>query len=182
MCPALPLIPSDRPFTCLRSPSYAGTGLRGLVASSLHPASRRASRRWSWNFSKGSPMSAMRSRGGLRMSGMGGSDLCEGPCVQLCAGRVRPCERLLSQISLWVFSRFVCFCDICHFRRAGMSYRVDSYSLSSGGSIDWVPGVVPAAWGGPWRAWRAVRAAPKTRNCGTSRVKKTGPQGPGTVS
>ena len=51
-----------------------------------------------------------------------------------------------------------------------MSYRVDSYSLSGGGSIDWVPGVVPAAWGGPWRAWRAVRAAPKTRNWSSTRV------------
>ena len=41
---------------------------------------RRASRRWSRNFSKGSPLSAMRARGGLRMSGMGASALCEGPC------------------------------------------------------------------------------------------------------
>ena len=31
--------------------------------------------------------------------------------------------------------------------------------------------MVPAAWGGLWRARRAVRAAPKTRNCITSRVK-----------
>ena len=35
MCPALPLIPSDRPFTCLPSPSCAGDGVRGLVAPFL---------------------------------------------------------------------------------------------------------------------------------------------------
>ena len=94
--------------------------------------------------------------------------------MQACACRVRPGERSLSQMSLWVFSRFVCFCDICHFRRAGMSYRVNAYSLSGGGSIDWVPGVVSAAWGGLWRAWRAVRAAPKTRNYTSTRVKVVG--------
>ena len=40
-----------------------------------------------------------------------------------------------------------------------ISYRVNAYiySLSGGGSIDWVPGVVLAAWGGPGRALGAVR-------------------------
>ena len=52
-----------------------------------------------------------------------------------------------------------------------MSYRVDSYSLSDGGSIGTLPGVVPAAWGGQRRARRAVRAAPKTRNYTYTRVK-----------
>ena len=66
---------------------------------------------------------------------------------------------------------FVCFYDICQLCRAGMSCRVNIYSLSGGGSIGILPGVVPAAWGGLWRARRAVRAAPKTRNCITSRVK-----------
>ena len=51
-----------------------------------------------------------------------------------------------------------------------MSREVHVYTIGGGGSIDWVPGVVPAAWGGPRRAWRAVRAAPKTRNYETTRV------------
>ncbi len=76
-------------------------------------------------------------------------------------------------MSLRVFLAFVCFYDICQLCRAGMSCRVNIYSLSGGGSIGTLPGVVPAAWGGLWRARRAVRAAPKTRNCITSRVKKT---------
>ena len=74
-------------------------------------------------------------------------------------------------MSLRVFLAFVCFHDICQLRRAGMSCRVNIYTLSGGGSIGILPGVVPAAWGGLWRARRAVRAAPKTRNCITSRVK-----------
>ena len=41
---------------------------------------RRASTPWSCFGSKGSPLSAMRSRGGLCMSGMGAGELCEGPC------------------------------------------------------------------------------------------------------
>ena len=90
--------------------------------------------------------------------------------MQACACRVCPGERKLSQMSLWVFSRFVSFCEFVIFCRAGMSYRVNAYSLSGGGSIDWVPGVVSAAWGGLWRAWRAVRAAPKTRNYTSTRV------------
>ena len=52
-----------------------------------------------------------------------------------------------------------------------MSCRVNFYSLSGGGSIGTLPGVVPAAWGGPWRAWRAVRVVPKTRNYTYTRVK-----------
>ena len=75
-------------------------------------------------------------------------------------------------MSLWVFVAFCWFCDICRFCRAGMSCRVNFYSLSGGGSIGTLPGVVPAAWGGPWRAWRAVRVVPKTRNYTYTRVKR----------
>ena len=53
----------------------------------------------------------------------------------------------------------------------GMSYRVYPYSLSGGKSIDWLPGVPLAAWGGPGRTQGAVRAAPKTRNYTPTRVK-----------
>jgi hypothetical protein len=72
---------------------------------------RRASKRWSWNFSKGSPMSAMRSRGGLRMSGMGASDICEGPCsfvhavCVLASASSRKCHCGFS----WRFVGFVTF-------------------------------------------------------------------------
>ena len=52
-----------------------------------------------------------------------------------------------------------------------MSREVHVYTIGGGGSIDWVPGVVLAAWGGPGRARGAVRVVPKTRNCITSRVK-----------
>ena len=41
---------------------------------------RRASTPWSSFGRRGSRLSAMRARGGLRMSGMGAGDLCEGPC------------------------------------------------------------------------------------------------------
>ena len=41
---------------------------------------RRASTPWTSFGSKGSPLSAMRSRGSLCMSGMGAGELCEGPC------------------------------------------------------------------------------------------------------
>ena len=41
---------------------------------------RRYSTPWSCFGSKGSPLSAMRSRGGLCMSGMGAGELCEGAC------------------------------------------------------------------------------------------------------
>ena len=51
-----------------------------------------------------------------------------------------------------------------------MSREVHVYTIGGGGSIDWVPGVVLAAWGGPGRARGAVRVVPKTRNCITSRV------------
>ena len=83
---------------------------------------RRASTPWSSFGRRGWPMSAIRARGELRMSGMGAGELCEGPCSFVCACRVRPCERSLSHMSLWVFVAFVSICDICHFRRAGMSY------------------------------------------------------------
>ena len=72
---------------------------------------RRASKRWSWNFSKGSPMSAMRSRGGLRMSGMGASDICEDPCsfvhavCVLASASSRKCHCGFS----WRFVGFVTF-------------------------------------------------------------------------
>ena len=58
---------------------------------------RRASTPWSCFGSRGSPLSAMQSRGGLCMSGMGAGELCEGPfssvpalCV-LASGRSRTC-------------------------------------------------------------------------------------------
>ena len=54
-------------------------------------------------------------------------------------------------------------------RQPGMSYRVYPYSLSGGKSIDWLPGVPLAAWGGPGRTQGAVGAAPKTRNYTTPR-------------
>ena len=92
--------------------------------------------------------------------------------MQLCACRVRACERSLSQMSLRVFLAFVCLYDICQFRRADMPHRVYSYSLSGGGSIDWVPGVPLAAWGSPGRTQGAVRAAPKTRNYDTTTVNQ----------
>ena len=62
----------------LRSPS----GVQELSSeASWHLVfTRRASTPWSCFGSKGSPLSAMRSRGGLCMSGMGAGDLCEGPC------------------------------------------------------------------------------------------------------
>ena len=41
---------------------------------------RRASTPWSSFGRRGWPMSAMRARGELRMSGMGSGELCEGPC------------------------------------------------------------------------------------------------------
>ena len=91
--------------------------------------------------------------------------------MQLFACRVRACERSLSQKSRGVFLAFVCFYDFCRFRRAGMSHRVYPYSLSGGISIDWLPGVPLAAWGGPGRTQGAVRAAPKTRNYTHTRVK-----------
>ena len=67
------------------------------------------------------------------------------------------------------------FCDFGHFGRVSMSREVHVYTIGGGGSIDWVPGVVLAAWGGPGRARGAVRVVPKTRNCITSRVKARRP-------
>jgi hypothetical protein len=46
------------------------------------------------------------------------------------------------------------------------------YSLSGGQSIDWVPGVPLAAWGGPGRTQGVVRAAPKTRNYTRTREER----------
>ena len=59
---------------------------------------RRASIGWSCFRSKGSPMSAIRARGELRMSGMGACEICEGPCSfvhavrVLASGRSRKCH------------------------------------------------------------------------------------------
>ena len=73
-CPACPL--ADVSHACGR-PRVQETGSE----ASWHLLfTRRASRRWSWNFSKGSSLSAMRVRGGLRMSGMRADELCDGPC------------------------------------------------------------------------------------------------------
>ena len=126
---------------------------------------RRASTPWSCFGSKGSPLSAMRSRGGLCMSVMGAGDLCEGPCrlvhavCVLASASSRKCHCGFSRVLLAFVNLSYSVVPACR-----NSYRVNAYSLSGGGSIDWVPGVVPAAWGGPRRAWRAVRAAPKTGN------------------
>ena len=56
---------------------------------------RRASTPWSSFGRRGSRLSAMRARGGLRMSGMGASDLCEGPCsfVQAVCVPASACSR-----------------------------------------------------------------------------------------
>ena len=48
----------------------------------------RASTRWSSCGRRGSPISAMRTRGGLRMSGVGACTLCEGPCSSVGAAGV----------------------------------------------------------------------------------------------
>ena len=54
-----------------------------------------------------------------------------------------------------------------------MSREVNVHTKGGGGSIGLVPGVVPAAWGGPGRARGAVRAVPKTEDFAysSSRVK-----------
>ena len=97
------------------------------------------------------------------MPGMSAGELCEAPCSFLHAVCVLASDRSRKSQGGFSFLAFVCFYDFCRFRRAGMSHRVYPYSLSGGISIDWLPGVVPAAWGGPWRAWRAVRAAQARR-------------------
>jgi hypothetical protein len=67
---------------------------------------RRASTPWSSFGRRGWPMSAMRARGELRMSGMGSGELCEGPCsfvhavCVLASARSRKCH--------WGFSRVLC--------------------------------------------------------------------------
>jgi hypothetical protein len=55
-----------------------------------------------------------------------------------------------------------------------MSREVNVYTKGGEGSIGLVPGVVPAAWGGPGRARGAVRAVPKTEDLARTRVKKVG--------
>ena len=116
-------------------------------------------------------MSAIRSRGGLRMPGMGAGELCEGPWSFV--GEAGACASGRSRTCHCGFSCRLCgFCVLSHVRRVGMSREVNTYSLSSGGSIDPLRGVAPATWGGPRRAQGAVRAAPKIKNCGTTRVNK----------
>ena len=63
------------------------------------------------------------------------------------------------------------FCDFGHVGRVSMSREVNVYTKGGGGSIGLVPGVVPAAWGGPGRARGAVRAVPKTEDFARTRVK-----------
>ena len=122
MYPALSLSASGRCFSCLPSPSCAGVGLRGLVAPFLHPAClddlEQLREEGGW------PMSAIRARGELRMSGIGAGELCEGPCsfvhavCVLASGRSRTCHCGF----LWRLCRFLIFVI---FRRAGMLCRVD---------------------------------------------------------
>ena len=68
-----------------------------------------------------------------------------------------------------------------------MSYRVYSYTLSGGGSIDWVPGVPLAAWGGPGRRahWpveheglQVCRAAGEGEELGEDYKAPSGPAAP----
>ena len=127
---------------------------------------RRASTPWSNFGRRGWSMSAMRERGGLRMPGMSAGDLCGGPCrfvhavcVQASASS-RKCHCGFS----W---RFVSFCEFV--MSVVPACRVESmsihYSLSGGGSIGTLLGVVPAAWGGPQRAWRAPSGTDAPINC-----------------
>ena len=112
---------------------------------------RRASTPWSCSGRKGWSMSAIRSRGGLRMPGMGAGELCEGPWSFL--GEAGACASGRSRTCHCGFSCRLCgFCVLSHVRRVGMSREVNTYSLSSGGSIDPLPGVAPATWGGHRRA------------------------------
>ena len=74
MWPALPLIPSDRLFTCLRSRSCAGSGLRGLVAPFLHAARLDTLELYT---EKELTVERDTVAGGLRLPGMGASELCE---------------------------------------------------------------------------------------------------------
>ena len=92
-CPACPL--ADVSHACGR-PRVQETGSE----ASWHLLfTRRASRRWSWNFSKGSSLSAMRVWGGLRMSGMRACMLCDGPCSSVSVVRVLASDR--SRKSHW---------------------------------------------------------------------------------
>jgi hypothetical protein len=75
---------------------------------------RRTSTPWSSFGRRGSQLSAMRARGGLRMSGMGSGDLCEGPCrlvhavCVLASASSRKCDcgfsRILCAIVTFVIS------------------------------------------------------------------------------
>ena len=81
MWPALPLIPSDRLFTCLRAVALVSRVQEVVSEDSWHLFfMRRASTPWSSIRRRSSPLSAIRSRGGLRLPGMGASELCERPC------------------------------------------------------------------------------------------------------
>ena len=164
MCPALSLLAPRRCFLCLPSPSCAGDGWCPSEASYVAPFLQTVRlEALELHRVEVSPYSAIRSCGGLCMSGMSAGELCEAPCSFVHAVCVLASDR--SRKSHWgVFLAFVCFYAFCRFRRAGMSNRVYPYSLSGCKSIDWVPGVPLAAWGGPGRTQGAVRAAPKTRN------------------
>ena len=67
---------------------------------------RRASTPWSCFGSKGSPLSAMRSRGGLCMSGMGAGELCEGACSSV--GVAGSCASGCSRTFCYEFLRVLC--------------------------------------------------------------------------
>ena len=102
MCPALSRLASGRRFGCLRSPSCAGDGVRGLVAPFLRTVCLDA-------------LEQLREEGLVdeRDAGAGGSPHAWDErrrslwgAVQIRACRVRPGERKLSQMSLWVFVAF----------------------------------------------------------------------------
>jgi hypothetical protein len=112
-------------------------------------------------------MSAMRARG-QSSSVRGRAALCMHAVCVLANGRSRKSN--VTEGFPWRLCACMLFVDCCQFRRAGMSYRVYYYSLSGGGSIDWVPGVPLAAWGGPRRTQGAVRAAPKMEDLARTRV------------
>ena len=96
MCPALSRLASGRRFLCLRSPSCAGDGVRGLVAPFLLTARLDGLEQLREKGLADEP--ALRERGQLRMSGIGSGELCEGACrfvhavCVLASGRSRKCH------------------------------------------------------------------------------------------
>ena len=106
-CPACPL--ADVSHACGR-PRVQETGSE----ASWHLLfTRRASRRWSWNFSKGSSLSAMRVRGGLRMSGVRACMLCDVPCSSVSVVRVLANARSRK-----------CHCGFSHVLRAFVTFVI----------------------------------------------------------